>query len=195
MKLLVTIWMVSNIAFFTKVQNGFLTWGAYLSLSFAYPVIDCVISNFITDFQQLCCSVRDICCCYFSKTSMIYISNTSEIPVNPTCVLLQSNSVDGTDDMLCLLIDPNKNGKLATTICCNDDLSCKSWCFNRGDQLLPYFYYIRKYLDAGLSEPCYFDLGLNDEISWGLFSQQIYTLLLPFWCPSIEQALGYYSCQ
>ena len=46
-KLLATIWMESNIAFFTKVQSGFLTWGASPLLSLVCPVI----SNFIADFR------------------------------------------------------------------------------------------------------------------------------------------------
>ena len=74
-KLLVTIWMEPNIAIFTKVQSGFLTWGASPLLSLAYP--DCVISNFITDFWQLSCRGEDIYCCWFSKTSIISINNTS----------------------------------------------------------------------------------------------------------------------
>ena len=52
----------------------------------------------------------------------MYQQYFAEIPVNPTCVLLQSASADGTADMHCLLIDPNKNGELATTISCYDDL-------------------------------------------------------------------------
>ena len=77
MTLLVTLWMESNIAFFTKVQGGFLTWGTLPLLSLAYPVIDCVISNFITYFRQLSCRGEDICCCWILKTSIVYINNTS----------------------------------------------------------------------------------------------------------------------
>ena len=96
-----------------------------------------------------------------------------EIPVNPTCVLPKSVSVDGTADMHCLLIDLYKNGKLATTISCYDDLSCKSWCFDRGDQLLPYLFYIGKYFEAGQSQSCHFEFWQNDELSWRTFFQQI----------------------
>ena len=42
-KLFVTIWMESNIALFTKVQSGLLTWGLSPLLSLAYPVIDSLI--------------------------------------------------------------------------------------------------------------------------------------------------------
>ena len=97
----------------------------------------------------------------------------AQIPVNPICVLLQSASIDGTTDMHCLLIDPNKNWKLATTISCYGGLSCKSWCFDRGDQLLSYLYYIGKYLKAGQSQTCNFELWHNDELSWGAFFQQM----------------------
>ena len=74
MKLLVTIWMESNIAFFTKEHSGFLTWGTPPLLSLAYPVIDCVISDFITDFRQLSCRGEDNCCCWFSQTSIIVLT-------------------------------------------------------------------------------------------------------------------------
>ena len=163
-KLLVTIWMESNIAFFKKAQSGFLI-GASPLLSLAYPVIDCIISNFITDFRQLSCrgggggdGGRYWLLLIFENIYNMYQQYFAEIPVNPTCVLPQSASVDGTADMHCLLIDLNKNGKLATIISCCDDLSCKSWCFDRGDQLLPYLYYIRKYFEAGQSQPCHFEL-------------------------------------
>ena len=142
----------------------------HLLFSPVYPVIDCAISNFITDFRQLSCRGEDICCCWFSKTSIIWINNTSpEIPVNSTCVLPQSTSADSTADMHCLLIDPNKNGKLATTISCYNDLSCKSWSFDRGNQLLPCLYHIEKYFEAGQSHPCHFELWHNDELSGGTF--------------------------
>ena len=76
----------------------------------------------------------------FEDIFNMYQQYLAQIPVNPTCVLPQSTSVDGTVDMHCLLIDPDKNRKLATTISCYDDLSCKSWCFDWADQLLPYLY-------------------------------------------------------
>ena len=56
----------------------------------------------------------------------MYQQYFAEIPVNPICILQHSASVDGTADMLCLLTDQNKNGKLATTISGYDDLSYKS---------------------------------------------------------------------
>ena len=105
----------------------------------------------------------------FEDIYNMYQQYFAEIPVNPTCVLPQSASVDGTADMHCLLIDPNKNGKLATTISCYDDLSCKSWCFDRGDQLFLYLYYIGKYFEASQSQPCHFEFWHNDELSWGAF--------------------------
>ena len=71
----------------------------------------------------------------FEDIYSIYQQYFPEIPVNPTSVLPQSTSVDGTANM-----HSNKNGKLATTISCYADLSCKSWCFNRDNQLLPYLY-------------------------------------------------------
>ena len=88
-----------------------------------------------------------------------------EIPVNATCVLPQRTSVDDAADMHFLLIDPNKNGKLATTISCYDDLSFKSLCFDRGDQFLLYLYYIGKYFKAGQSQSCHSELRHNDELS------------------------------
>ena len=97
----------------------------------------------------------------------------SETPVNPTCILPQSASVDGTADMHCLLIDTNKNKKLATTISCYDDLSCKSWCFDRDDQLLPYLYYTGKYFEVAQSQLCHFELWHNDKFSWGAFLQKM----------------------
>ena len=174
MKLLVTIWIESNIAFFTKIQSGFLTWGASPLLFLAYPVIDCIISNFITDFRQLSCRRgRYLLLLIFEDICNMHQQSFAEIPVNPTCVLPQSASIDGTADMHCLLIDPNKNGKLATTISCYDDLSCKSWCFDRGDQLFLYLYYIGKYFEASQSQPCHFEFWHNDELSWGAFFQQM----------------------
>ena len=94
----------------------------------------------------------------FEDIYNMYQQYFAQIPVNPTCVLPQSASVDGTANIHCLLIDPNKNGKLATTISGYDDLSCKSWCFDRGDQLLTYLYNIGKYFEAGQSQPCHFEL-------------------------------------
>ena len=88
----------------------------------------------------------------------MYQQYFTEIPVNLTCVLPQSASVDDTADMHYLLIDQNKNGKLATTISCYNGLSYKSWCFYRVDQLLPYLCYIGKYFEAGQSQPCNFEL-------------------------------------
>ena len=64
-KLFVTIWMESKSALFTKVQSGLLTWGLSPLLSLAYPVIDSLISNFITDVRQLFCRGQDISCCWF----------------------------------------------------------------------------------------------------------------------------------
>ena len=54
----------------------------------------------------------------------MYQQYFAEIAVNPT--LPQSISADCTADNHCLLIDPNKNGKVAINISCYDDLSCKS---------------------------------------------------------------------
>ena len=131
----------------------------------------------------------------FEDIYNMYQQYFAQIPVNPTCGLPQSASVDGTANIHCLLIDSNKNGKLATTISGYDDLSCKSWCFDRGDQLLTYLYYIGKYFEAGQSQCCHFELWHKDELSWGAFFQKMWTLLLPLCCPSIKQVLCYYSCQ
>ena len=67
--------------------------------------------------------------------------------------------------MHCLLIDPNKNGKLVTTISCYDDLSCKSWCFDWGDQLVPYLYYIGKYFEAGQSQPAILSFDITTHLA------------------------------
>ena len=91
----------------------------------------------------------------------IYHQYPAKIPVNPTCVLPQNASVDGAADMLCLLIDPNKYGKLATAISCYDNLSCKRWCFDWGNQLFPYLYYIGKYFEAGQSPILSFDITMS----------------------------------
>ena len=109
----------------------------------------------------------------FEDIYNIYQKYFAKIPVNPTCVLPQSASVDGTADMHCLLIHPSKNGKLATANSCYDDLSCKGWCFDRGNQLLPYLYYIGKYFETGQSQSCHFEHWHNDELSWGAFFQQM----------------------
>ena len=150
------IWRKSDIVFFTNGQSGFLTWGTSPLLSLAYRVIDGVISNFITYFRHFSCRGRYLLLLIFEDIYDMYKQNFAEIPVNQTCILLQGASVDGTADMHCLLIDPNQNGKLATTISCYDDLSCKSWCFDRGNKLLPYLYYIEKYFEAVQSQPCYY---------------------------------------
>ena len=108
----------------------------------------------------------------FEDINNVYQQYFTEIPVNPTCVLPQSASADGTADMPCLLIDPNKNGKLATTISCYDDLSCKSWCFDRVDQLIPYLYYIGKYFEAGQSQPCHLSFNITMSFPEGHFSNK-----------------------
>ena len=64
-KLLVTIWMEPNIAFFTKVQSGFLTWGASPLLSLAYPVID-KIFFFCETKMTLQCFFLDVRFFYFT---------------------------------------------------------------------------------------------------------------------------------
>ena len=46
----------------------------------------------------------------------MYQQYFAEIPVNLTCILPESASVDSTGDMHCLLIDLDKNGKQATAI-------------------------------------------------------------------------------
>ena len=77
-----------------------------------------------TTFLQVCW--RYLLLLIFEDIFKMYQWYFVQIPVNPTCVLPKSVSVDGTADMHCLLIDLYKNGKLATTISCYDDLSCKS---------------------------------------------------------------------
>ena len=120
----------------------------------------------------------------FEDINNMYQQYFAEITINPPWILPQRASVDGTADMYCFLIDQHKNRNLATTISCYDHLSCKSWSFDRGDQLLPYFYYIGKYFEAGQSQPCYFELWHNDELSWRAFLHQMrlatVTSLLPF---------------
>ena len=91
-------------------------------------------------FENFLLGERYLLLLIFEDIYNMYQQYFAEIPVNPTCILPQSTSVDGTADMHCLLIDPDKNGKLATTISCYDALSCKSWSFDRADQLLPYLY-------------------------------------------------------
>ena len=103
----------------------------------------------------------------------MYQEHFAKIPVSPTCILSQSTSVDSTTDMHCLLIDPNKNEKLATIISYYDDLSYKSWCFDQGDQLLPYLYYMGEYFEPDQSQPCHFELWHNNELSWGAIFQQM----------------------
>ena len=140
--------MESNIAFFSKVVTEWFS--DMRRISVAFP---CLSSDWLrhielhhwlsTTFLQ---RGRYLLLLIFEDIYNMYQQYFAEILVNSTCVLPQSASVDGTADMHCLLIDPNKNGKLATTISCYDDLSCKSWCFDRGDQLLPYLYYREKWL-------------------------------------------------
>ena len=115
---------------------------------FPLPIQWLIASNRTSSltFDNFLAGRRYLLLLIFEDIYNMYQQLFSEIPVYSTCVLPQSASVDGTADMHCLLIDPNKNGKLATTISCYDDLSCKSWCFDRGDQLLPYLYYREKWL-------------------------------------------------
>ena len=136
-------WLIASYWTSSLIFDNFLAGGRYLLLL--------IFEDIYNMYQQ-----------YFAKIS-----------VNPTCALPQSASVGGTADMHCLLIDRNKNGKLATTISCYDDLSCKSWCFDRADQLLQYLDYIGKYFEASQSQSCHFELWHNDELSWGAFSQQM----------------------
>ena len=91
-------------------------------------LLDCVISNFITDITSTTFlqGGRYLLLLIFEDIYNMYQQYLVEILVNPTCVLPQSASVDGTADRHCLQIDPSKNGKLATTISCYDYLSCKS---------------------------------------------------------------------
>ena len=130
----------------------------------------------------------------FKDICNMYQQNFDEIPENPACVLPQSDSVHGTADMHCLLIDPSKTRKLATTISCYDYLSCKSSSVDQGNQLLPYLYYIGKYFEDSQSDSCHFELWHKDGPLWGTFFEQMQTLMLPLCCPFIEQALDYYSC-
>ena len=124
-------------------------------------------------FDNFLSGVRYLLLLIFKDIYKMYQQYFAEISVNATCVLPQRASVDGTAGMHCLLIDPNKKGKLATTISCYDDLLCKSWCFDCGDQLLPYLYYIGKYFEAGQSQPCHFELWYNDGLSWGAVFRQM----------------------
>ena len=109
----------------------------------------------------------------FEDIYNMYRQYFAEIAVNPTCVFPKSATVHGTADIHCLLIDTNKKGKLAPTISCYDDLSCKSWCFDQGNQLLPYLYYIGKYFEASQPDSCHFELWHKDEPPWGTFFEQM----------------------
>ena len=174
MKLLVSIWMDSIIAFFTKVQSGLLH-EAHLPW-FPLPIQWLIalyrtssLHNWLpTTFLQW----GSYSLLIFEDIYKMYQQYFAEIPVNPTCVFPQSAPVDGTADMHCLLIDPNKNGKLATTISCYHDLSCKGWCFDWSDQLLPYLYYIEKYFEAGQSQPCLFELWQTMSFLEGHYSNK-----------------------
>ena len=124
----------------------------------SYRISSLTFDNFLAGGRYLLSLI-------FGDIYNMYQQHFAKIPVNPTCILPLSASVDGTAHMHCLLIDPNKNGKLATTNSCYDDLSCKSWCFDGSNQLLPYLYYIGKSFEAGQSQPCHFELWHNDELS------------------------------
>ena len=132
----------------------------------SYPTSSLTFGNVVAGEKYLLLLI-------FEDIYSVYQQYFAEISANPTCVFPKSAFIDGTADMHCLLIDPNKNGKLATTISCYDDLSCKSWCFDWGDQLLPYLYYIGKYFEPGQSQPCKFELWHSHELSWGAFFQQM----------------------
>ena len=114
----------------------------YFSLPIQWLIVSCwtsflTLDNFLAGGKYLLLLI-------FEDIYNMYQQYFAEITVNPTCVLPQSPSVDGTAGMHCLLIDPNKNGKLATIISWYDDLSCKSWRFDQGDQPISYLYYTGK---------------------------------------------------
>ena len=102
MKLLVTIWMDSNIAFFTKSQSGFLTWGAPPFLSLSLELHIWLSTTFLQGRRYLLFLILE-------DIYNMYRQYFAEIAVNSTCVIHQSASVDGTGNMNSLLIDPKEN--------------------------------------------------------------------------------------